>query len=138
MCMWCHRAKEASKGDAVMPLLFCLGQQEALQAVQRQMEDGERLFAFLDDVYVVTCPERVGKVYRIFETALRVFSCIRIHNGKTKIWNKSGTRPVACDRLERIARAENQQGINVLNTPQNTTISLPITSNRSRETNEGF
>ena len=119
------------QGDAMMPLLFCLGQKEALQSVQRQLEDGERLFAFLDDVYVVTRPERVGEVYRILEEALRVFSCIRIHNGKTKIWNRLGTRPEACDLLERIARVENpratvwkgggvptdQQGIKVLGTP---------------------
>ena len=44
------------QGDAMMPLLFCLWQQEALQAVQRQLEDGERLFAFLDDDHVVTRP----------------------------------------------------------------------------------
>ena len=52
------------QGDAMMPLLFCLGQQKALRAVQQQLEDGERLFAFLDDVYVVIRPERVGEVYR--------------------------------------------------------------------------
>ena len=40
----------------MMPLFFCLGQQEALQAVQRQLQAGERLFAYLDDVYVVTRP----------------------------------------------------------------------------------
>ena len=99
--------------------------------MQRQLQAGERLFAYLDDVYVVTRPERVGEVYRILEEALRVFSCIRIHNGKTKIWNKSGVRPVACDRLERIAQVENpratvwkgggvptnEQGIKVLGTP---------------------
>ena len=42
--------------------------------------------AYLDDICVVTRQERVGEVYRILEEALRVFSCIRVHNGKTKIW----------------------------------------------------
>ena len=53
------------------------------------------------------------------------------HPQRQKIWNKSGTRPEPCDRLERIAGAENpratvwkggglptdQQGIKVLGTP---------------------
>ena len=93
--------------------------------MQRQLLAGERLFAFLDDIYVVTRPERVGEVYRILEEALRVFSCIRIHNGKTKIWNQSGVRPEACDRLERIAQVEkpqsnrltHEQGLKVLGIP---------------------
>ena len=124
------------QGDAMMPLLFCLGQQGALQAV-RQLEDGERLFAFLDVFYVVTRPERVGEVYR--------FSCIRIHNGKTKIWNKSGTRPEACDRLERIARVENPRATGrwVAHRPtrhqgvgHSTGARRPVTSKESRETNK--
>ena len=26
---------------------------------------------------------------------------IRIHVGKTQLWNRAGTRPIVCDRLER-------------------------------------
>ena len=33
-----------------MPLLFCLGQHQALEAAQRQLRDGERLLALLDDI----------------------------------------------------------------------------------------
>ena len=58
--MWCGKGGE--QGDAMMPFFFGRRQQEALQAVQRQLEDGESLLAFLDDVYVVTRPERVGEV----------------------------------------------------------------------------
>ena len=42
------------QGDALMPLLFSLGQHRALQAVQRQLAEGERLFVFHDSVYVTT------------------------------------------------------------------------------------
>ena len=119
------------QGDAMMPLLFCLGQQEALQAVHRQLQAGERLFAYLDDVYVVTRPERVVEVYRILEEALRVFSCIRIHNGRRRF----GTSPVSVQwrvtgqselRKWRTLRATvwkggrvptNEQGTKVLGTP---------------------
>ena len=54
------------QGDAMMPLLFCLGQQEGLQAVQRQLLAEERLFACFDDVCVVTRPERVTGFWRKF------------------------------------------------------------------------
>ena len=38
------------QGDAMMPLLFSLGQHAALERVQRSLQKGEVLFAFLDDV----------------------------------------------------------------------------------------
>ena len=84
------------QGDAMMPLWFCLGQKEALQSVQRQLEDGERLFAFLDDVYVVTRPERVGEVYRILEEALRFSRA----SASTTAKRRSGTSP---ERVQRRA-----------------------------------
>ena len=34
---------------------------------------------------------------------------IRIHVGKTQMWNCAGTRPIVCDRLERAAQAVNAQ-----------------------------
>ena len=74
------------QGDAMMPLLFCVGQRQALQATQDQLRDGEYLTAFLDDLYI---------------------ACTRIHCGKTKVWNRAGTRPAACDVLERVARLVN-------------------------------
>ena len=38
------------QGDALMPLLFSLGQHAALEAVRAHLLPRERLFAFLDDV----------------------------------------------------------------------------------------
>ena len=46
-----------------MPLLFCLGQHGALEALQHQLCDGERLLAFLDDIYLATPPFQVGPAY---------------------------------------------------------------------------
>ena len=87
--------------------------------------------AFLDDMYVVTRPERIGAVYVSLQNELFAHSGIVIHGGKTRVWNSGGVRPPACDALERIARAtdadENvwrgsqlpvhEQGIEVLGTP---------------------
>ena len=114
-----------------MPLLFAVGQHTALEEASAQLWPGERIFAYLDDIYLVTMPERVGAVYAIVEEQLRVQSKIRIHGGKTKVWNRAGERPQICDVLERIARFQNpravvwrgsgipsdQQGMKVLGTP---------------------
>ena len=89
-------------GDALMPLLFAVGQHTALEEASAQFWPGERIFAYLDDIYLVT--KRVGAVYAIMEEQLRVQ--IRIHGGKTKVWNRAGERPQICDVLERIARLQ--------------------------------
>ena len=78
------------QGDAMMPFLFCLGQHEALQVAHRGLRAGEFLFAFQDDIYMATNPERVGPVYAMVQGALRQEAGISIHVGKTKIWNQAG------------------------------------------------
>ena len=40
------QAEGGEQGDPLMPALFSLGQHPALQAVQAQLQDGDRLFAF--------------------------------------------------------------------------------------------
>ena len=47
----------AGNSDPLMPLLFNLGIQNALEEVRQLLEDGECLFAFLDDIYVSSSPE---------------------------------------------------------------------------------
>ena len=51
------RAK-GEQGDAMMPLLYSLGQHRALQAVGEQLQEGD-LFAYLDDTFFVSSPLRV-------------------------------------------------------------------------------
>ena len=53
-----------------MPFLFSLGQHAALKAVQEGFIEGERLFVFLADIYVVTTLVRVGHVYALLHTEL--------------------------------------------------------------------
>ena len=59
-----HQGEGGEQGDPSMPLLFSLGQHPALQAFQAQLLPNERVFAYLDDVYVITTPARVGAIYR--------------------------------------------------------------------------
>ena len=95
------------QGDAMMPLLFSVGQHEALQVAHWGMPDGEHLMAFLDDVYMASDPDRVGPVYATVQDSLWEEAGLRIHVGKTKVWNAAGIRPAICDVLERVAQEQN-------------------------------
>ena len=91
------------QSDPLMPLLFCLAQHVALRAVADQMEEGEHLSAFLDDLYIVCHPDRVGEIHSILQRELFRHAHISIHLGKTTIWNTSGDEPEACARLQAAA-----------------------------------
>ena len=87
------------QGDPLMPMLFSLGQHAALVAIS------ERLLAFLDDLYVVSTPERTVAVHNILREELWQHAKISVHHGKTSIWNRGGVVPDRCDVLEEAARA---------------------------------
>ena len=44
-----HQGEGGEQGDALMPLLFAVGQHQALEAAHRQLQNNESIFAFLDD-----------------------------------------------------------------------------------------
>ena len=60
--------------------------------------------AFLDDMHMVSQPERVGSVNAVLQEALFTHIGIRVHGGKTQVWNMAGVRPASCDVLEQIVR----------------------------------
>ena len=76
-----------------MPLLFSLGQDSALKAVQEDSFDGEFFFAYLGDTHVATTHHTVGDVYKSADENLWAYSRIRIHGGKTKVLNEIDDRP---------------------------------------------
>ena len=51
------------QGDPLMPALFSLAIQPALHETEGLLQDGEGIFAFLDDVYVVASPLRVKPLH---------------------------------------------------------------------------
>ena len=98
------QGEKGEQGDPLMPMLFCLGQHGAFAAVESRLKAGEKLFAFLDDIYLICQPDRVQDVHRILEEELRTRVGIRVHHGKTQIWNKSGCTPRGVDVMTKIAR----------------------------------
>ena len=55
--------------------------------------------AFLDGIYVVTVPERVVEVHNILGHRLWADVGIRVHQGKTQIWDRDGEKPPGCEVL---------------------------------------
>ena len=59
--------------------------------------------AFLDDVYLVSKTQEVREGYVSVERELWRHAKIRVHEGKTHIWNLAGIKPEICDVLQRAA-----------------------------------
>ena len=92
------------QGDPLMPMLFTLGQHSSLIAVSDRLHHGERLCAFLDDLYVASNPERTVDCHQILGEELWHHAKIRLHHGKTAVWNRGGEVPPDIGALERAAR----------------------------------
>ena len=86
------REKVASRAP-LMPMLFSLGQHNALRPVQVGLQERELIFAYLDDVYFL---ERVSAIFAILQEELWGDT-----PGVGPVWKCL----VACDVLDRAARA---------------------------------
>ena len=82
-----------------MPALFSLGQHSSLIAVRETLQPTECLMAFLDDIYLVSQPERTAFAHRELGHQLWTRTGISLHAGKTQIWNKSGRCPPGCEGI---------------------------------------
>ena len=106
-----QQGEGGEQGDPLMPLLFALGLHRALTAVRERLLPSEKVFAFLDDVYVICAPHRVLEVHRILEEELQNHAQISLHHGKTQVWNRAGVPPRGIDILTRAARRVNPEAI---------------------------
>ena len=93
---------EGEQVDPLMPLLFSTAIHAALEA-------------FLDDVYVLCLPHRVVPLFKVLRESLDRVAGIRLHEGKTKVWNRSGTAPEDIEELGE--EAWQPEGLKVLGTP---------------------
>ena len=87
------QAEGGEQGDPLMPLLFSIGIQGALEKVSKSLKAGEHLCAFLDDIFLVCEPDRVRFLYDQLAEALSTVAGIRLHQGKTRVWNTIGQCP---------------------------------------------
>ena len=77
------------KGDAMMPLLFAVGQRGALEAIHRRMNPRERLMAFHDDVYMATT---ACTCWADARCGARRTPCARFHPGSSR--QDQGVEPI--------------------------------------------
>ena len=70
-----------------------------VRSINTQLQEGEKAFAFLDDIYIVCQPDRVKVIYDIMGEALWTHCRIRINAGKTKVWNQNGLKPPGVEDL---------------------------------------
>ena len=91
------------QGDALMPALFCLAMKPALEEIQSRLGEGDLVLAYLDDVYILTRPERARAAYDVAAEVLSRVCGIQVNRGKLVCWNKTG--------------ADAPQGISELDTP---------------------
>ena len=112
-----HQAEGGEQGDPVMSLLFSVGIQDALGEVALSLHPGEQLCAYLHDVYLVLPARQSRHTVRDPKQVKSLFTVagIRLHQGKTKAWNRGGVVPEDGDRLG--PEEWQKDGITVLGTP---------------------
>ena len=107
------------QGDALMPALFSLGMADALKQAQDSLLADELVVAYLDDVYIITAPERALAAYRTVTETIATVCGVQPNLGKTVVWNQAGTVPHEIQGLgEGVWRGSGPQaGIRILGAP---------------------
>ena len=103
-----------------MPMLFALGQHQALVHAQVRLLGDEKLCPFLDGIYITSLPGSATKAHTIVEEELWTHAGIHLHHGKTTGKNRGGVEPENIAKLTRMARlwsCHNQQGLRVPGVP---------------------
>ena len=89
----CHRILQGDgceQGNALAPALFALAQHAALVAASQQLRPGEFLAAFLDDLYIVTVPNRARAALEAVPSAVEELAGVAANLGKTRVYNRAG------------------------------------------------
>ena len=98
-----------------MPLLFRFGIHDSLCAASERLRPEDKVFAYLDDVHVVSPPDRIRGAYNLLEEQSLAGAGIQLHTGKTRVWNRGGTCPP--DVADLGEEVWNPAGIKILGTP---------------------
>ena len=107
----CHEIEQAEgveQGDSLAPALFALGQHDALATAARQLEAGEVLAAFLDDIYVVTSPSRARDQLDAVTATIEREAGVAANLGKTRVYHARGGPPPPgiCELGEEVWRGD--------------------------------
>ena len=121
---------DMEEGEQLLPFVRMFYSQP-LRAIAGEWQAGERLFAFLDDLYVSCQQARIAAIHRLMRIELWRHSKISVHHGKTKLWNNAGILPIGV-QVQQLASSVDEdavvwrgntqlqtsrQGIKILGTP---------------------
>ena len=68
-----------------MPALFALAQHDALVEADAKLEAGERLFSFLDDLYLTTTKPRAKEAFETIAGSVLQHAGVRTNAGKLRV-----------------------------------------------------
>ena len=84
------QAEGVEQGDPLAPGFYALGQHDSLVAASAALRAGEYLAAFLDDLYVVTVPERAAPLLHVVTGEVERGAGVEANLGKTRVYNAAG------------------------------------------------
>ena len=73
-----------------MPFLFALAQHDGLVAASTNLQAGEWVLSFLDDLYVVTSRVRAHAAFKEVADKVGQHAGVKTHLGKLRAWCKDG------------------------------------------------
>ena len=86
-CRDIQQGQGCEQGDALAPALFSIGQHGGLERASSQLQHGERLLAFLDDLYILTpTPARARPARDMVVAAVEAHCGIASNEGKTRVF----------------------------------------------------
>lgn len=93
-----EQGEDGEQGDPLMPALYALAQHDALAEAAGRLGQDEWLFAFLDDIYVVTTRDRATHSYHVVAECVERRAGVRTHLGKLQAWSAGvGEAPQGLD-----------------------------------------
>ena len=123
-CRDIQQGEGCEQGDALAPALFSLGQHGGLEQASSQLQRGERLLAFLDDLYILTpTPARARPARDMVVAAVEAHCGIASNEGKTRVFaiGQIDAPPGITQLGEDVWRGDSQppaqRGVVVLGTP---------------------
>ena len=87
-----QQGEGGEQGDVMMPMLFSWGQHRAW-AIAEQLQEKEKLFAFLDVIFVVCNLDKVGHVHQLLQRG-----CGSMHASRC-IWARAGATGARHDQI---------------------------------------
>ena len=85
-----EQGEGGEQGCPLMPALYSLAQHNALAEAAANLRQGERVYSFLDDLYVVTTRDRAAAAYSEVASLVHRRAGVQSNLGKLRGWARGG------------------------------------------------